>query len=456
MTSPRVRKVADRIQVIVAEMLERRIKDPRLGFVTITDVRVTGDTQNATIFYTVLGEEEQLAGTAAALESAKGLIRSEVGKQLGMRHVPTLEFIHDALPDTARHIDELLSQGAGVRRRRRGRVRGGGLRGRGGPLPQAATTLRRRARRRGVSAAGARRAGRGRQARGDDLARRRRPGAPAGRHPQGRPRRHPRPDGDRGAAPRRRPGDPAAGAPDLTEKAYDATIRLGAATTTDDAEGEVVSGPRRPATSARPPCAPRPPRFVGRASSRCRRRCPAMKVDGRRAYARVRAGENVELPARPVTVHELEVHAVRLGEDVAELDVAVPLQQRHLHPGPRPRPGRRARGRRSPDRAAPHRGRDRSASSDARTLERARRAASRCSTSRRGRGALLPVVPSSTTRRRATSASAGPWAGRRRGGRGGPGRGVRPDGPSWRSTAARAAAPRRWPCSPERVKGCDP
>ena len=110
MTSPRERKVADRIQVIVAEMLERRIKDPRLGFVTVTDVRVTGDTQNASIFYTVFGEEEHLAGTAAALESAKGLIRSEVGKQLGMRHVPTLEFIHDALPESARHIDDLLAK----------------------------------------------------------------------------------------------------------------------------------------------------------------------------------------------------------------------------------------------------------------------------------------------------------------------------------------------------------
>lgn len=110
MSSPRVRKVADRIQVIVAEMLERRIKDPRLGFVTVTDVRVTGDTQNATIFYTVMGEEEALASTAAALESARGLIRSEVGKQLGMRHVPTLEFIHDALPDTARHLEEVLAK----------------------------------------------------------------------------------------------------------------------------------------------------------------------------------------------------------------------------------------------------------------------------------------------------------------------------------------------------------
>lgn len=110
MSNPRVRKVADRIQVIVAEMLERRIKDPRLGFVTVTDVRVSGDTQHATVFYTVFGEGEELASSAAALESAKGVLRSEVGKQLGMRHVPTLEFVHDALPDNARHLDELLAK----------------------------------------------------------------------------------------------------------------------------------------------------------------------------------------------------------------------------------------------------------------------------------------------------------------------------------------------------------
>ncbi|HET6563621.1 MAG TPA: 30S ribosome-binding factor RbfA [Marmoricola sp.] len=110
MSSPRVRKIADRIQVTVAEMLERRVKDPRLGFVTVTDVRVSGDTQHASIFYTVFGEEEQVAGSAAALESAKGLIRAEVGKQLGTRHVPTLEFIHDALPENARHIEELLAK----------------------------------------------------------------------------------------------------------------------------------------------------------------------------------------------------------------------------------------------------------------------------------------------------------------------------------------------------------
>ncbi|HYH33867.1 MAG TPA: 30S ribosome-binding factor RbfA [Nocardioides sp.] len=108
--NPRVRRIADRIRVIVAEMLERRIKDPRLGFVTVTDVRVTGDTQQATVFYTVLGEETDLASTAAALESAKGLLRSEVAKQLAMRHAPTLSFVHDALPENARHLDELLAR----------------------------------------------------------------------------------------------------------------------------------------------------------------------------------------------------------------------------------------------------------------------------------------------------------------------------------------------------------
>ena len=114
MASPRVRKIADRIKVIVAEMLERRIKDPRLGFVTVTDVRLTGDSQNATIFYTVFGKDDELAGTAAALESAKGLIRSEVGKQLGMRHVPSLEFVHDALPETARQLDEVLARAKAI------------------------------------------------------------------------------------------------------------------------------------------------------------------------------------------------------------------------------------------------------------------------------------------------------------------------------------------------------
>ncbi|WP_265523266.1 30S ribosome-binding factor RbfA [Oerskovia flava] len=105
---PRARKLADRIKVIVAQMLDTRIKDPRLGFVTVTDVRVTGDLQNASVFYTVYGDDEERAGTAAALESAKGIIRSEVGKQTGIRLTPTLEFHLDSVPETAAHLDAAL------------------------------------------------------------------------------------------------------------------------------------------------------------------------------------------------------------------------------------------------------------------------------------------------------------------------------------------------------------
>jgi ribosome-binding factor A len=109
---PRARKLADRIQQIVAQMLDTRIKDPRLGFVTVTDVRVTGDLQHASVFYTVLGDAEAREGTAKALESAKGLIRSEVGKQTGVRLTPTLEFHLDAVPETAAHLDAALLEAA--------------------------------------------------------------------------------------------------------------------------------------------------------------------------------------------------------------------------------------------------------------------------------------------------------------------------------------------------------
>lgn len=108
----RARKLADRIQEIVAQSLEKRIKDPRLGFVTVTDVRVTADLQHATVFYTVLGEEADRTSSAAALESAKGVLRSEVGRGTGIRLTPTLEFVADAIPENAAHIEDLLRTAA--------------------------------------------------------------------------------------------------------------------------------------------------------------------------------------------------------------------------------------------------------------------------------------------------------------------------------------------------------
>jgi ribosome-binding factor A len=106
----RARKLADRISQIVAEMLERRIKDPRLGFVTVTEARLTNDLREATVYYTVYGTDAERADTAAALHSATGIIRSEVGRQLGLRHTPSLEFVADVLPDNAQRIEELVSQ----------------------------------------------------------------------------------------------------------------------------------------------------------------------------------------------------------------------------------------------------------------------------------------------------------------------------------------------------------
>src|SRR5205085_1126699 len=70
------------------------------------------DLQHATVFYTVLGPEEERAGTAAALESAKGVIRREVGRGIGIRLTPSLEFIADAMPENAAHIDDLLRKAA--------------------------------------------------------------------------------------------------------------------------------------------------------------------------------------------------------------------------------------------------------------------------------------------------------------------------------------------------------
>ncbi|MCT9821560.1 30S ribosome-binding factor RbfA [Microbacterium sp. W1N] len=110
MGNERQARLADRIRVLIAERLEKGLRDPRLGFVTITDVRVTGDLQHASVFYTVYGSDQERADSAEALKAATGLLRSDVGRQLGVRLTPTLEFILDALPEGAAHIEDLLRE----------------------------------------------------------------------------------------------------------------------------------------------------------------------------------------------------------------------------------------------------------------------------------------------------------------------------------------------------------
>ncbi|MEU1885741.1 30S ribosome-binding factor RbfA [Micromonospora sp. WMMD987] len=111
MTDPaKVRRHAERIRELVASVVRSQIKDPRLGMVTITDARITADLRDATVFYTVLGDATAQASTAAALESAKGMLRSTVGKALGLRHSPSLTFALDDVQDQVKQIDDLLAQ----------------------------------------------------------------------------------------------------------------------------------------------------------------------------------------------------------------------------------------------------------------------------------------------------------------------------------------------------------
>jgi ribosome-binding factor A len=106
----RARKLAVRIREVVASTLELQVKDPRLGMVTITDAKVTPDLREATLYYTVYGDEEERASSAAALESAKGVLRSQVGRQTGVKFTPSLTFVADAVPETAGRIEDLLAR----------------------------------------------------------------------------------------------------------------------------------------------------------------------------------------------------------------------------------------------------------------------------------------------------------------------------------------------------------
>lgn len=106
----RARRLAERIHQIVAGTLENGVKDYRLGMVTVTGVRVTPDLREATVFYTVLGDVVECRRSRAALQSARGLLRAEVGRRTGIKFTPTLEFVHDQLPATARRIDRLVAR----------------------------------------------------------------------------------------------------------------------------------------------------------------------------------------------------------------------------------------------------------------------------------------------------------------------------------------------------------
>ena len=110
----RAQRLAKRIQAIVASAIERQIKDRRLELVTVTDVRVTGDLHDATVFYTVRGadidDEPDLDQAAEALHRARGQLRKIMGDELGVRFTPTLSFEVDTVPEASARMEELLAR----------------------------------------------------------------------------------------------------------------------------------------------------------------------------------------------------------------------------------------------------------------------------------------------------------------------------------------------------------
>ena len=341
MNAGRARKLAERIVQIVAEMLERRVKDPRLGFVTVTEARLTGDLREATVYYTVYGTAEEQADTAAALASATGLIRSEVGRQTGLRHTPSLTFVarHPARGRPAHGGPG----GPGPRRGRRARRRpGGSAAGRrprplppGRPVPPPVTAMRSPAGPGGPGARGSRRGARpGPVTAASGLVIVDKPAGLTSHDVVARIRR---------LAGTRRVGhagtlDPMAtgvlvvgvekatrllGHLALTEKEYLATIRLGQATDTGDAEGTVVSRRRRRCADAGRGAARPRPRSPGRSSRSRPPSAPSRWAAGGPTSWPARGGPR-RWPARAVTVHEFTISDPRpAGRGLLDVTAAV-------------------------------------------------------------------------------------------------------------------------------------
>jgi ribosome-binding factor A len=110
MTVKRSEKVAEAIHEIISALLIKGVKDPRIGFTTITGVKLSDDLHLATVYFSVVGDETDKKSAEKGLTSARGFLRKELGKQLRMRYVPDLIFRYDASLDYGRHIDELLDE----------------------------------------------------------------------------------------------------------------------------------------------------------------------------------------------------------------------------------------------------------------------------------------------------------------------------------------------------------
>ncbi len=105
----RANRVAEQMKQELSDIITRRLKDPRIGFVTITDVDVTGDLQQAKVYFTVLGDEEKKSSTLEALEKASGFIRSEIGNRIRLRKTPEIQFLFDESIDYGNRIEKIIA-----------------------------------------------------------------------------------------------------------------------------------------------------------------------------------------------------------------------------------------------------------------------------------------------------------------------------------------------------------
>lgn len=108
--SKRVNRVAEQMKKELGDIIIQKVKDPRIGFVTVTDVEVTGDLQNAIVFISVLGNDEEKEATLKGLNKAKGFIRTEIGNRIRLRKVPEIDFEFDESIEYGNRIQTLLTQ----------------------------------------------------------------------------------------------------------------------------------------------------------------------------------------------------------------------------------------------------------------------------------------------------------------------------------------------------------
>ncbi len=110
MSTDRMRRVDEAIREVLSDTLGQGLKDPRIGFVTVTDVKTSSDLRHAKVFVTVLGSQDERDAALAGLASAHGVLQRRVAHELRMKRTPTLQFAYDDTTDRAMHIEELLSE----------------------------------------------------------------------------------------------------------------------------------------------------------------------------------------------------------------------------------------------------------------------------------------------------------------------------------------------------------